>query len=197
MAFPKYNKVTHSSYETLPRGAYVIKIMSAVEDTYPSGDRCIRIAFDIAEGEYAGIYERNYNADTREDKQWPFDAVYTLTVPNDNSKGYIWTNWFSFFSNLEDSNNGFVFDAESGNLKTLKGKLLGGKFAIRQTEKGGTIYDHTQLRWTCVADDIREGHPGKMPNDKLLEPAPSTRPAVPSDDFVSVPEGLDDELPFA
>ena len=196
MAFPKYNKVTRSTYETLPRGAYVIKIMNAVEDTYPSGDRCIRIAFDIAEGEYAGIYDRNYKADTREDKQWPYDAVFTLPVPNDNSKGYVWTNWFSFFSNLEDSNNGFVFDAESGNLKSLRGKVLGGKFAIRQTEKNGTIYDHTQLRWTCVADDVREGHPGKMPNDKLLEPAPSARPSVP-DDFVSVPEGIDDELPFA
>ena len=197
MAFPKYNKVTRTNYETLPRGAYVIRIMNAVEDTYQSGDRCIRIAFDIAEGEYAGIYERNYKADTREDKQWPYDAVFTLPVPNDDSKGYVWTNWFSFFSNLEDSNNGFVFDAESGNLKSLKGKLLGGKFAIRQTEKGGTIYDHTQLRWTCVADDVREGHPGKMPNDKLLEPAPAMRPPVPSDDFVSVPEGIDDELPFA
>lgn len=195
MPYPKYEKTkrTTTSFEVLPKGAYVVKILNVIEDTFPSGDRCLRIAFDIAEGEHAGLYERNYKADTREDKQWPFDAVYTLSIPNDNSPAYVWTNWSRFFSDLEDSNNGFVFDDD---LRKLKGKVIGGKFAIRQTEKNGNIYDHTTLRWTCVADDVRDGNPGKMPNDKLLEPAPSMRPSVPSDHFMDIPEGADDELPF-
>lgn len=194
MTLPSYDKSKRrKSFSQLPKGAYVIKIMDAKEDKWPSGDACVKIAFDIAEGEHAGFYQKVFDGNTNEDRKWPADAVFTLNVPSDNSQDYVWTNWNTFFADLEDSNAGFVF---GGDLKTLKGKILGGLFRIRQTEYNGNVYDHTELRWTRAADDVRSGNYGKMPNDKLLSGGSSKAARPDPNGFLDVPAGVEEELPF-
>ena len=198
MALPTYNKSKRKSntFEQLPKGAYVIKIMGAKEDTWPSGDKVVRIAFDIAEGKYMGFYQAMFDRNTNEDRQWPYDAVFNLNVPNDNSQPYVWDNWNTFFADLEDSNSGFIFD---GDLKKLKGKVIGGKFHIEQTAKNGNVYDHTKMKWSCVADDVRNGKAGRLPNDKLIgtgRTASKTSSTSEMDGFLSIPEGCEEELPF-
>ena len=198
MSLPTYNKSKRKSntFEQLPKGAYVIKIMGAKEDTWPSGDKVVRIAFDIAEGKYMGFYQAQFDRNTNEDRQWPYDAVFNLNVPNDNSQPYVWDNWNTFFADLEDSNSGFIFD---GDLKKLKGKVIGGKFHIEQTAKNGNVYDHTKMKWSCVADDVRNGKAGRLPNDKLIgagRTASKTSSESEMDGFLSIPEGMDEELPF-
>ena len=191
MALPTYDKSKRrTSFEQLPKGAYVIKILGAKEEEGNYGPQ-VTIAFDIAEGEYKGFYQNQFDRNTNEDKKWPYDAIYYLTVPSDGCQEYVWTNWNTFFADLEDSNSGFVF---GGDPKTLKGKLIGGKFMIEQTEANGNIYDHTRLRWTCVADDVRNGKAGKLPNDKLIGGVGKTTSV--SDDFMKLPEGDAEELPF-
>jgi hypothetical protein len=195
MALPTYDKSKRKkTFEALPKGAYVVKIAGAKEGQNKNGGDHLAIAFDIAEGEYKDFYAGIFAANTNEDKKWPNDAVYYLNVPDDSSKQYIWDNWNTFFADLEDSNNGFVF---AGDPKTLKGKLIGGKFALEQTEYNGNIYDHTRLRWTCVAQDVRDGKAGKMPKDKLISNAQTApAPRADSDGFMSIPEGAPEELPF-
>ena len=170
--------------------------MGAKEDTWPSGDKVVRIAFDIAEGKYMGFYQAMFDRNTNEDRQWPYDAVFNLNVPNDNSQPYVWDNWNTFFADLEDSNSGFIFD---GDLKKLKGKVIGGKFHIEQTAKNGNVYDHTKMKWSCVADDVRNGKAGRLPNDKLIgtgRTASKTSSESEMDGFLSIPEGAEEELPF-
>lgn len=199
---PSYDKTKRRrSYEQLPKGAYVIKIVAANEEPNKnSSGTHLTILFDVAEGDYAGIYQRQYAGNTNVDKKWPSDGTYYLNVPGDGSQQFAWDNWNTFFADLEDSNNGFVFGRDP---KTLKGKLLGGKFRIEQTNYNGQIYDHTKLAWTCVADDVRSGNPGKMPNDKLVSSGIQaasynrTPNAMPEGVFVDVPDGVDDELPFS
>ena len=196
MSLPTYNKnARRKTFEMLPKDAYVVKIKNAKEEKWPSGDSVIRIAFDIAEGKYKDFYQKQFAADTREDKKWPFDAIFNLNVPSDGCEDYVWTNWNTFFADLEDSNNGFVFD---GDVKKLKDKLIGGKFRNEQSEHNGNIYDHTKLKWTCVAEDVRAGNAGKMPKDRLIESskAGSETPAAGDDDFITVPEGMDEDVPF-
>lgn len=196
MALPTYDKSKRrKSFQQLPKGAYVIQIKQAKEvQNKNSNGSHIAIVFDIAEGEYKDFYRKQYDANTNEDKKWPNDAVYRLIVPTDKSETYAWTDWNSFFADLEDSNNGFVFNND---LKTLKGKLIGGKFHIEQNEYNGNIYDHTRLRWTCVAEDVRTGNAGQMPKDKLIGSRPRSRPVpTDADGFMSVPDGDADEIPF-
>ena len=140
MALPKYDKSKRKSntFEQLPKDAYVIRIMGAREEKNKTGGGThLTIAFDIAEGKYADFYQAMFERNTNEDKKWPNDAIYYLTVPNDGAQQYVWDTWNTFFADLEDSNDGFVFNGEP---KTLKGKLIGGKFYIEQTEYNGNVY---------------------------------------------------------
>ena len=196
MSLPTYNKSKRRvNYEALPKDAYVVKILGAKIDTWPSGGQYLNIAFDIAEGKYAGFYQNQFDRNTNEDKKWPIDGTYALNVPADGDQDYVFTNWNTFFADLEDSNNGFIFD---GDIKKLKGKLIGGKFHIKQTEYNGNVYDHTKMRYTCVAEDVRQGKAGKLPKDKLV--GTTNRPAAASasemDGFVNLPDGSEEELPF-
>ena len=197
---PSYDKSKRKKeYEQLPKGAYVVKIIDAKEEPNRNGSGThLTILFDIAEGEYAGIYKRQYDNNSNVDKKWPVDGTYYLNVPDDNSQQFAWDNWNSFFADLEDSNNGFVF--QGGDPRPLKGRLIGGKFRIEQRPYNDQIYESTRLHWTCVADDVRNGKAGKLPNDKLVNAAPTLRSSypkpAPEGAFVNVPEGLDDELPF-
>ena len=194
MSLPKYDKSRRrKTFELLPKGAYVIKIKAAREDENRTGSGThLTIAFDISEGEYAGFYDQQFQSNTNEDKKWPNDAMFYLSVPADTSPSYVWDNWNTFFADLEDSNNGFVF---SGDPASLKGKIIGGKFANEQSEYNGKIYDHIKLRWTCVADDVRAGKAGKMPNDKLIAPAvPKASSSM--DGFMDIPDTAEEELPF-
>lgn len=195
MALPKYDRTKRRrNFQQLPKGAYVLKILYAKEEPNRNGSGThLVVSYDIAEGEFKDYFLNLYNSREGEDKKWPADGQYYLTVPSDNVEAYVWTNWNSFFADLEDSNNGFVF---GGDPAQLKGKLIGGKFANIQSEYNGTVYDHIRMRWTCVAEDVRQDKAGKMPNDRLIQ-ATAARPEFPaSEDFVSVPEGYDDELPF-
>lgn len=200
MALPGYDKDKRKkSFEQLPKGAYVVKIMNAKEDKWPSGDPCLKIAFDIAEGEYKDFYKKDFDARRagNENAVWSYDAVFTLNVPTDNSEQRIWDNWNSFFADLEDSNNGFVF---KGNLASIKGKLIGGKFRIRQSGANNKVYNHTEMFWTCVAEDVRQGKAGTLPNDKLIGNGGSRRqqntmPATP-DGFMDIPATTEEEIPF-
>ena len=200
MALPTYDKSKRKkTFQALPKGAYVIVIKGAKEENNKSGfGSHVTIAFDIAEGEYRNFYNKQYEANTNEDKKWPNDAVFYLNVPSDNSESYVWDNWNTFFADLEDSNNGFRFD---GTVSKLKGKLIGGKFYIEQSESDDKVYDHTRLKWTCVAEDVRTGNYGKLPNDKLVKRS-GTRPAESTSteegsEWMNVPDGADDEeLPF-
>lgn len=194
MALPTYNKAKRrKSFKLLPKGAYVVEIKSARVDQNKKGNGShLTIAFDIAEGEYKGFYATQFEKNTNEDKKWPRDAIYYLTVPEGNSSEYVHTNWNTFFADLEDSNNGFRFD---GDEKSLKGKLIGGKFHNEQSEYNGNVYDHIRLRWTCVADDVRSGNYGAMPQDKFVDYKGPTAPTD-ANGFMDFPEDIDDEVPF-
>lgn len=196
MSLPTYNRNNRrKTFEALPKGAYVIKILSAKMTTSSWGEDQIAIAFDIAEGEYKDFYKGQFDRNTSEDKKWPIDAIFYLTIPHDGCADYVVTNYDSFFADLEDSNNGFVF---SGDEKTLKGKLIGAKMHIRQTEYNGNVYNHTRMKWSCVADDVRNGKAGRLPNDKLVTPSAGNASGSAMDSYANsgFSSDSDDEIPF-
>lgn len=186
---PAYNKNNRrQSFDQLPKGAYVCKIMHLEEATSKKGNPMIKIYFDIAEGDYKDFYKKQYEADTREDKVWSYDATYYLTIPTEGCLPFITEQWDTFWADIEDSNNGFVFD---GDEKKAEGKTFGGVFRIEQTEaNNGNVYDHTRLAFTRIAQDIRDGKITKLPKDKLVGTEGS------ADDFVNVPETTAEDLPW-
>lgn len=188
------NAIKGFSFELLPKGAYVCKILRVAEVDNKNGKgKHIEIGFDIAEGEYKDFYKKQFDANTNEDKKWPADARYNLGVPDDSSPEWLVQNWDTFWTNVEDSNNGYVFDGDGDKLKN---KLFGGLFHNEQSEYNGTVYDHTRLKWTRSAQDVREGKYGKLPNDKLINSASKGSGTKQNDDFMNVPEASEEEIPF-
>ena len=195
MALPTYNRNNRrKTFVQLPKAAYVIKILGAKLAKNKDNNDMLVIQFDIAEGQYKDFYRGQYDRNTSEDKKWPNDAIFRLTVPYPNCPDYIATNWDSFFADLEDSNSGFAF---SGDEKKLKGKLIGAKMRIEQSEFNGNVYDHTRMCWTCVAEDVRTGNAEKLPNDKLVTKraaSGSTMDAYANSGFNNNSD--DEEIPF-
>lgn len=179
---------TGSLFDPLPKGAYVIKIVKAKETPNKNGDGShIKVAFDIAEGDYQDFYKKQFDSITDEDKHWPYDGVHNLVAPDDNSPQWMIDNFGTFIAALEDSNDGYHWD---WNEEKWKGLVIGALFRIEQTEKDGNIYDHTRPFWFRDAATIRSGKYGKLPKDKLVTPKPS------ANDFINIPDDAADEIPF-
>ena len=188
------NAIKSNGFELLPKGAYVCKILKVAEVENKSGKgKHVEIGFDIAEGEYKDFYMKQFEANTSEDKKWPTDPRYNLGVQDDSSPQWLGQNWDTFWTNVEDSNNGYVFDGDGDKLKN---KLFGGLFHNEQSEYNGNIYDHTRLKWTRAAQDVRDGKYGKLPNDKLITAATKSSGKKQDDTFMNVPEGTAEEIPF-
>lgn len=190
--FNKYERKEQVEFELLPKGAYVIKLLS-VKEEFPKDKNTsyLKMAFDIAEGEYKDFYKRAFENNTKEDKKWPNDAVIYLTVPTDNSEQWLIDNFNKFMTAVEDSNKDYHWNWDEN---TLKDKLVGAKFNIEQSEFDGKIYDHTKAKWFIAAQKVRDGKFGKLPQDKLLTNTHSTSSSSPANDgFVPIPA---EEIPF-
>lgn len=184
-------KVNAGGFKALPKGGYVLKILSVKEATNKNGGSRFDIAFDIAEGEYKDFYKEQY-ADRKagnEDAKWSNDAIYRLNIPDDGSQQCIKDAFKTFTTCLEESNSGYHFDWDESK---WKGKLFGGLFHIEQSEWQGKVISHTHLKWVTTVKKIHEGK-FSLPNDKLLEKA-ATEDA---DGFMNVPDEIADELPFS
>lgn len=195
MKVPNYNKENRhngGNFEPLPKGNYVCKILAVSDYQSAKGKKMLKIAFDIAEGQYTDFYKKKFDEDDRDDKKWPADAVYYMTIPTEGCESYIVDTWDTFWANVEDSNNGYVF---IGDEKTVKGKTFGGIFRIEQTEYNGNVYDHTKLFRTNIAQNIRDGKVTWVPKDKLISGSASSSSSS-SDDFISVPVDSPTDLPF-
>lgn len=189
--FSKYERKEVSNFEILPKGAYVVRILNAKEEPNANGNGShLSIAFDIAEGEYAGFYKRQFDGNNNEDKHWSYDGVYRLNCPDDNSEQWIIDKFNQFMTIIEDCNSGYHWNWDES---TLKDKIFGGKFANEQSAgQDGTVYDHTKLKWVCSTEVVRSGKFGKMPNDKLVTPS-NNGGAVANSGFSTSAE---EEIPF-
>ena len=190
--FKGFERKVQVEWEALPKGAYVIKLLNIKEEANKNNSGThLAIAFDVAEGEYAGFYKKAFENDTREDKKWNNDAVIYINCPEDNSPQWIIDNFNKFMTAVEDSNEGYHWGWDE---KTLKNKLVGAKFCIEQSEYDGKIYYHTKAKWFIAAKKIRDGKYGKLPNDELITASVANDGPT---DFMNIPDNItDEEIPF-
>lgn len=185
-------KTTQAYTETkqLPRGGYVCRIVGAKAEENSDGNQYVKIAFDIAEGEYKDFFQDKFDQNTNEDKKW--SGVYTLNVPKDDgTEKDTWTKRrFKTFTNaLEDSNNGYHFDWDE---TKFKDKLVGMIFNYREYEFNGMTGMTPNVARVAAAEEIRKGE-YKIPQDRLLE----KKKVSEISEFVNVPESAkNEEIPF-
>ena len=149
----------------LPLGAYVCKVMGVRVDTYDATSAQLVIQFDIAEGEHAGFYKREYAANTAENKK--FKGVLRVWLPKDDgSEKDEWTKSTlkGLVTSFEKSNPGYKWN---WNEQTLIGRMVGILFRNEEWEyEGKTGWAVRPFRAISV-DSVRSGD-FTLPNDKPL-----------------------------
>ena len=169
-------------FERVPAGAYVCRI-TAVED-FPNKEY-LKISYDIAAGKYAGYYEK-----TRKDHpDWAWTGAYVKSY-----KTKALPMFKRFCSAVSKSNGNFVFDGNTVNAdeRTLIGKKIG---LVFQDEEYYSNSGDKRMRLIVAREfPIDKLNDQKIPAPKLLPDEPETSGA---DAFMSIPEGIDEEMPFA
>ena len=171
--------------ETLPSGGYVCKILSAKVESNDWGDTLV-IAHDVCEGDYAGIFQRDFSNNDREDKRWR--GTYRLRLPKDDgTEQDSWKkrSFSNFIWAVEQSNPGFTWDWDE---KKLKGKGVGLLYRNKEWEMNGRTGWTTEAAGSESIDNIRAGK-FRLPKDKPLPEG--KKPPV----FTEV-EDDDGDLPF-
>lgn len=179
-------------YETLEAGGYICKIISAKEETSQNGNRMLVIAFDIAEGEHKGIYQRRFeelkkvNNDPATVVKYPNNGIYRVMLDGEKAAGYL----KGLITSIEASNTNFKWNWDE---KELKNKLFGGIFGEEEYEKmNGKIGTSVKLRWIRSVQAIEDGK-YKIPDKKCLNKQSDKK----SDNiFNTNAEDDDDDLPF-
>lgn len=168
-------------FERVPAGAYVCRIISAVD--YPNSEY-LKITYDIAEGKYAGYYEK-----TRKDHpDWAWAGAYSKSYKQ-SALGF----FKRFCSAVSKSNGNFVFDGNTVNAdeKTLAGKKIGLVFQDEEYySNSGDKRTRLVVFKECPVDKVAEQ---RTPNPKKLPDEPQNGGA---DAFMNIPDGMEEEMPF-
>ena len=169
-------------FERVPAGAYVCVIRN-VED-FPNKEY-LKVTYDIAAGKYAGYYDK-----TRADHpDWAWTGAYVKSY-----KTKALPMFKRFCSAVSKSNGNFVFDGNTINAdeRTLIGKRIGLVFQDEEYygndgEKKTRLIVNREFSVDKIASQ-------KTPKPKLLPEEPEVGGV---DGFMSIPDGIDEEMPFA
>ena len=166
----------------------MLKIIKTKVETYTWGQVLV-LAFDVVEGEYAGFYQKNFDAQ-QQDKKWK--GTFRINLPKDDgSEKDEWNikKLKASMTAIEKSNEGYLWNWDE---TSLKGKLVGGLFGNKEYEYNGQKGFFTDCRALCSVEKIRSGN-FTIPKDKLLNSETN------SNEF-EVPEGFraiqDEDIPF-
>lgn len=207
-AFSNYEQAKENAKyeggERLPEGGYVCRILGTKYANPQNGNSgYITMEFDIAEGEHAGFFQKQYEANTSEDRKFK-GKVIIWEPKDDGTEQDGWTkNTFARWTNaIEDSNPGYSWDWDE---TKWKGKLVGILFGTTGTVIDGKEITYTEARTAVNVEKVRSGD-YKIPKFKSKNGytgkgnAPSGNSGNSSnsgsDDWMNVTETDMEQLPF-
>lgn len=186
---PNYERAAayDGSFERLPAGGYVCKIMKAWCETTNNGSEQLVLALEIAEGNYAGFIKKQYDGkkSSNPSAAWPCIfkqfALGTDGQTNPFFKGMI--------KSIEESNTGYVWNWQEA---TLANKMIGMIFREEEFEaQDGSIKTTVRPAFPRSVQRIRNGV--EVPEIRRLNKPTSYANSMQNAGFTPV----DDEgLPF-
>lgn len=144
-----YDTAQGGSFEKVNLGGHFATVLKVQETQSKSGKDMIIVAIDFdGSDKQAGYFKKQFDADTRADKKWPYQAVNYIMVYDyqDDSK----TNraFKAFVTSVEDS-NGFKIDWTKDFASQFKGKKVGVVYGDVEGEYNGEIKTRPEIRWFC------------------------------------------------
>lgn len=183
--------------EKLPKGAYVCKVIEVRKESGDYGERLV-LAFDIDEGDFKGFFDKQFKANTDENKKWK-GRVGIFCPKDDNSeKDAITKKSFAGWTvAFEKSNPGYTWD---WNEAKWKGKLVGIVFGETGTVIEGKEVVYTEARFPIEIERVRNGNAPeakfKAKNGYTGKGVNASADAKPDDAFMTFDANDKTELPF-
>lgn len=183
--------------EKIPAGAYICKVLGVRYESFDWGDQIV-LQIDVAEGEYAGFFKKQYENNTDENKKWK--GVAKVNVPKDDGSeqdGWTKNSFARWTDGFEKSNTGYTWDWDENK---WKGKKIGVIFGETGASIDGKDITYMEVRAACSVDDVKSGTYWKGYTKFKARKGYGSN-GTKSDnsqynDFVSVPEGTDEVIPF-
>ena len=195
--FSGYDEAKKAAQSTagakLPKGAYVAEILGVKLETGANGNSDkLHVQFDIAEGEYEHFFRKQYEDNNSDDKKYKGKVAVWLPK-DDGSERDNWTkNSFAKWPNaLEESNEGYKWDWDE---TKWKGKKIGLVFREVGNVIEGKEVVYTEVAYPVSVEAVRTGKAGEA-KFKARNGYGEAK-ATGETDFVNIPGGVDEEIPF-
>lgn len=182
-------------YTPIDLGGHYCIIKGVKETQTKNGKPMIVVCFDFCKPDKQPEYfMQEFKNDTRPDKKWPHTGTaYIMTQDYQDAKKTS-RNFKTFCTAVEKSNNYAINWGDNWGAQ-FKGKKIGAVYGEVENEYNGKVTKRHEHRWFCCWDKVKEQ---KIPDPKLLpnKPAPASGYGSVPDDFMTIPDGGDDAVPF-
>jgi len=188
-----YDDVQVGGFTPVELGGHYCMIKQVAERQSSTGKDMIVVVFDFVKPDsQEGYFMEQFKNDVREDKKWPFAGSKYIMV-NDYQDPSKTSRQFKSFCTCVENSNGYQIQWGGKDWAAqFKGKKIGAVFGAEEHEYDGKTSMRHLVRYFCSLDAVKDA---KVPEAKLLmtKAKPNNMSA---DDFVNVPEGSDEVIPF-
>ena len=170
-------------------GGHKLVIKKLAEVTASNGNKYLKVSFDTApDDKQPNYYTEAWKNDTREQKKW--GGVATV-FPTDQ-EGKTSKTFKQFCTSIEKSNNSKI-QWGAGFESSIVGKVIGGIFGEEEyLNNANEVKVARKLFWWRSTEGIIDA---KIPEKRELRQDGGTSDIT--EGFITIPDGIDEELPFA
>ena len=161
----------------------------------------IVVLFDFADNDpQAGLLMKEFKEDDRADKKWPFRGSQYINVNDYNDPNKTSRQYKTFCTCYEQSTGSKINwgDDSTAWCNQFKGKKIGGAFGNVHSVYQGREIERVELRWFISDNKVGSCD---VPREKLLSEAQKAQldnveKKANDEDFINIPDNLDEEIPF-
>lgn len=191
------NVQASGDYTPVELGGHYLIIKQVSETKSKAGADMIVVLFDFDQNDaQAGYFTESFKNDVRPDKKWPNQATKYVMV-NDSQTGETGRSFKTFCTCVENSNAGFETKWGDNWGTQFKGKKIGGVFGEELDFYNGKERTKRVLRWFVSVDKVADARIPDVSETKAYKDNKSVNAAIENGDFMNIPEGDLEELPFA
>ncbi len=185
------NTQVGGDYIPIELGGHHAVIMSVKEKLSSTGKTMIVVALDFAKNDkQPGYFKAQFDSDTRDDKKWPYQAVQYIVT--EDSDGKCSRSFKGFITSFERSNNCTATWGDKF-INQFKNKKIGVVYGEVEDEYNGEVKTRRRIRWFCEDAKVADQN---VPEKKYLAQPAAKSADTSGNDFINIPEGMDEEIPF-
>lgn len=185
------NVKVYENRKKLPAGGYICEVKKCEETTSSTGKEMVKVAFEIAEGEFKGYFMDEFTRakEYKQDAKWPYAGTkWILTKDEEGNTNRLLK---AFVTSIEAEN--VKVEWNDNFRKSVQGALLGVVFRNEENEYEGVHYWRAVPCFFCSCEDIRTNN-YNTPADKPLDvPGASLSRA---DDLPDSFQAVEEDIPF-